>query len=116
MKNIGCYIYTRVSTAIQVDGYSLDAQKEKLRKYAEYQNYKVVKEFSFIRKLFDDHHVHGLGIFSKPVLLGIQGISVYLNQGRDSRIDVTAFLLHSCSPFLESCGLLAEETLLPQNR
>ena len=25
-----CYIYTRVSTAIQVDGYSLDAQKDKL--------------------------------------------------------------------------------------
>ncbi len=27
-------IYTRVSTAMQVDGYSLDAQKDKLRKYA----------------------------------------------------------------------------------
>ena len=25
-----CYIYTRVSTAMQVDGYSLDAQKDKL--------------------------------------------------------------------------------------
>lgn len=24
-----CYIYTRVSTAMQVDGYSLDAQKDK---------------------------------------------------------------------------------------
>ncbi len=31
-----CYIYTRVSTAIQVDGYSLDAQKDKLRKYSEF--------------------------------------------------------------------------------
>ena len=29
--------YTRVSTSMQVDGYSLDAQKDKLRKYAEYQ-------------------------------------------------------------------------------
>jgi len=36
-KNHKCYIYTRVSTAIQVDEYSLDAQKDKLRKYAEYQ-------------------------------------------------------------------------------
>jgi hypothetical protein len=26
-NNIKCYIYTRVSTAIQVDGYSLDAIK-----------------------------------------------------------------------------------------
>lgn len=29
-KKTRCYIYTRVSTAIQVDGYSLDAQKDKL--------------------------------------------------------------------------------------
>ena len=36
-KKTKCYIYTRVSTAIQVDGYSLDAQKDKLRKYAEFQ-------------------------------------------------------------------------------
>ena len=29
-KQQGCYIYTRVSTTMQVDGYSLDAQKEKI--------------------------------------------------------------------------------------
>ena len=45
-KQKKCYIYTRVSTAIQVDGYSLDAQKDKLRKYAEYQDMMVVSEFS----------------------------------------------------------------------
>ena len=32
MKKKECYIYTRVSTSMQVDGYSLDAQKDKLRK------------------------------------------------------------------------------------
>ena len=41
-----CYIYTRVSTSMQVDGYSLDAQKEKLRRYAEFQEYEVAKEYS----------------------------------------------------------------------
>ena len=45
-KNHKCYLYTRVSTAIQVDGYSLDAQKDKLRKYAEYQDMTIVSEFS----------------------------------------------------------------------
>ncbi len=45
-KQQKCYIYTRVSTAIQVDGYSLDAQRDKLIKYAEYQDMEVVKEFS----------------------------------------------------------------------
>lgn len=33
-KQQKCYIYTRVSTSMQVDGYSLDAQKDKLHKYA----------------------------------------------------------------------------------
>ena len=48
MKNIKikCNIYTRVSTTMQVDGYSLDAQKEKLRRYAEFQNMEIVNEYS----------------------------------------------------------------------
>ena len=40
------YIYTRVSTSVQVDGYSLAAQREKLRKYAEYEDMTVVGEYS----------------------------------------------------------------------
>ena len=28
-KQQKCYIYTRVSTSMQVDGYSMDAQKDK---------------------------------------------------------------------------------------
>ena len=45
-KQQKCYIYTRVSTSMQVDGYSLDAQKDKLRKYAEYQGMSIVGEYS----------------------------------------------------------------------
>ena len=45
-KKIRCYVYIRVSTTMQVDGYSLDAQREKLRKYAEYQNMEIIQEFS----------------------------------------------------------------------
>ena len=41
-----CYIYTRVSTSMQVDGYSLDAQKDKLKKYAEFQDMVVAGEYS----------------------------------------------------------------------
>ena len=41
-----CYIYTRVSTSIQVEGYSLDAQLDKLRKYAEYEDMIVAGEYS----------------------------------------------------------------------
>lgn len=45
MKRMKCYLYTRVSTSMQVDGYSLDAQKDKLRKYAEFQNMLVAGEY-----------------------------------------------------------------------
>lgn len=45
-KQTKCYMYTRVSTSNQVDGFSLDAQKDKIRKYAEYQNYVIVNEYS----------------------------------------------------------------------
>jgi site-specific DNA recombinase len=45
-KKTKCYLYTRVSTSIQVDGYSLDAQREKLRKYAEYEDMVIVGEYS----------------------------------------------------------------------
>ena len=46
MKKLRCYLYTRVSTEIQVDGYSLEAQKERLRKEAEHRGMKVVGEYS----------------------------------------------------------------------
>ncbi len=45
-KKTKCYIYTRVSTSMQVDGYSLDAQRDKLRKYAEYEDMTVAGEYS----------------------------------------------------------------------
>lgn len=46
VKKLRCYLYTRVSTEIQVDGYSLEAQKERLRKEAEHRGMKVVGEYS----------------------------------------------------------------------
>jgi site-specific DNA recombinase len=40
-----CYIYTRVSTAAQTEGYSLEAQQERLRQFADYKDLKVVGEY-----------------------------------------------------------------------
>ena len=44
-KKKKCYIYIRVSTAMQVDGYSLEAQKERLTKFAAFQEMEVVREY-----------------------------------------------------------------------
>lgn len=44
-KKIKVYTYTRVSTSMQVDGFSLDAQKERIRKYAEAFDYEIAGEY-----------------------------------------------------------------------
>ena len=45
-KKLRCYIYTRVSTQMQVEGYSLDAQRERLLKEAAHREMTVAAEFS----------------------------------------------------------------------
>ena len=39
------YLYTRVSTAMQIDGYSLEAQKSRMKAYAEFNDYEIVGEY-----------------------------------------------------------------------
>lgn len=41
-EKIKVYTYTRVSTAMQIDGYSLDAQKARMKAYADYNDYEMV--------------------------------------------------------------------------
>lgn len=44
-KPVKVYTYTRVSTSMQVDGYSLDAQKESVKRYADAFGYHIVGEY-----------------------------------------------------------------------
>lgn len=39
------YIYTRVSTAMQIDGYSLDAQKARMKAFADFNGYEIAGEY-----------------------------------------------------------------------
>ena len=39
------YTYTRVSTTMQIDGYSLDAQRARLKAFADFNGYKIVGEY-----------------------------------------------------------------------
>ncbi len=45
-KQTKCYIYTRVSISMQVEGYNLDAQRDKLIKYAEFSEMAIAGEYS----------------------------------------------------------------------
>ena len=48
-KKTKVYIYTRVSTAMQIDGYSLDAQKARMKAYADFNDYQIVGEYEDAR-------------------------------------------------------------------
>ena len=45
-KKPQCYIYTRVSTQMQVEKYSLDAQRERLCQEADHRGMTIAAEFS----------------------------------------------------------------------
>jgi len=44
-RKVKVYTYTRVSTAMQVDGFSLEAQKAKMKAFAEYNDYEIAGEY-----------------------------------------------------------------------
>ncbi|MGL5440717.1 MAG: recombinase family protein [Filifactoraceae bacterium] len=44
-EKIKVYIYTRVSTSVQIDGYSLEAQKSRMKAFALYNDYDIVGEY-----------------------------------------------------------------------
>ena len=44
-EKIKVYLYTRVSTTMQIDGYSLDAQKTKMKAFCDYNEYEIAGEY-----------------------------------------------------------------------
>ena len=50
-EKIKVYLYTRVSTTMQIDGYSLDAQKTKMKAFCDYNEYEIAGEYEDAGKL-----------------------------------------------------------------
>ena len=73
-----CYIYTRVSTKEQVDGYSLDAQKETLLKEAEHRGVQVVEP------IFSDEGFSGKNTTGRPQF---QEMMRRIQNGNEDRVD-----------------------------
>lgn len=44
-EKIKVYLYTRVSPTMQIDGYSLDVQKTKMKTYCDYNEYEIAGEY-----------------------------------------------------------------------
>lgn len=45
MEMVNVYTYRRVSTAMQIDGYSLEAQKNRIKMFADYSQFNIVREY-----------------------------------------------------------------------
>ncbi len=85
-KKIKCYTYIRVSTEMQVDGYSLDAQRDRLKKYADFKEMKIVREYC-------DAGKSGKSITGRPEF------SNMLNDIENQRDDVSFVLVFKLSRF-----------------
>ena len=73
------YIYTRVSTAMQVDGYSLDAQKARMKAYADFNGYTIAGEYEDAGK--SGKSIEGRAEFSRmmeDIKSGKDGVSYVL--------------------------------------
>jgi len=77
------YIYTRVSTATQVDGYSLDAQKEEIMRYVNYKNMHVCGEYT-------DEGKSGKNIQGRP---GFQQMMYDIVERKDNATFIICFKL-----------------------
>ena len=72
---IKVYLYTRVSTTIQVDGYSLDAQKAKMKAFCEYNDYEIAGEYEDAGKLM-------ISVLSAVAEIERENIRVQTMEGR----------------------------------
>ncbi len=81
-----CYIYLRVSTAMQVDGYSLEAQKSRLVKYAEGMDMLIAGEYS-------DAGKSGKSVEGRPEFVGM------LNDIRSGKDHIDYVLVFKLSRF-----------------
>ena len=85
-KKLKCYTYIRVSTSMQVEGYSLEAQRERLNKFADFQGIEVVREYC-------DAGKSGKNITGRPEF------SQMLNDVAESRDGVNFVLVFKLSRF-----------------
>lgn len=98
------YIYTRVSTAMQIDGYSLDAQKSRMKAFAEYNEHEIVGEYEDAGK--SGKSIEGRAEFNRmmeDIKSGKDGIPLCWC----SSCPVSAEMRQMCCPPCRLCRTLA---------
>ena len=74
-EKIRVYLYTRVSTTMQIDGYSLDAQKTKMKAFCDYNEYEIAGEYEDAGKLM-------ISVLSAVAEIERENIRVQTMEGR----------------------------------
>ena len=69
------YLYTRVSTTRQIDGYSLDVQKTKMKAFCDYNEYEIAGEYEDAGKLM-------ISVLSAVAEIERENIRVQTMEGR----------------------------------
>ena len=59
-EKIKVYTYKRVFTTMQIDGYSLDAQRARMKAYADFNDYEIVGEYEDAGKSGKENGMEGL--------------------------------------------------------
>ena len=85
------YIYTRVSTLMQTEGYSLEAQKDKILKYAEFREFDVAGEYTDAG-------------FSGKNIAGRAEFQQMLADIRDKKDNIKYVLVFKLSRFARNCA------------
>ena len=78
-EKIKVYLYTRVSTAMQIDGYSLDAQKTRMKAFCDFNEYEIVGEYEDAGK--SGKSIEGRAAFNnmmEDIKTGKDGVSFVL--------------------------------------
>ncbi|MGT2910771.1 recombinase family protein [Streptococcus cameli] len=102
MKQKRAYVYTRVSTAMQVDGYSLNAQEERIQQYANAYGIKIVNTYQDAGK-------------SGKTLLGRNSFLTMLDDIESGKDDVDYVLVFKLSRFGRSAADTLQSLALMEN-
>ena len=95
-EKIKVYLYTRVSTAMQIDGYSLEAQKTKMKAYCDYNEYEIAGEYEDAGK--SGKSIEGRIAFNQmmdDIKSGKdrQGVlKVYLKESKETKVQIDNIL------------------------
>ena len=82
-EKVKVYTYTKLSTAMQTDGYSLDVQKIRMKVYADYNDYEIASTYEDAGKQM----IHVLSVVAEIERdnIRVQTRGMYIEKAREGK-------------------------------